>query len=323
MALTITIAVCTHDRPETLRRALASARAQEPSPDETLVVDNAPTDDATREMLESEFPEVRRETEPVLGLDFARNAALREAKGDVVAFVDDDVVLEADAVDVLRRVFADDRVAACTGRVTALCLDTDGQRLFEANGGFDRGEERVTLPDDEHRPLHGRRAPRIAWALSIGSGSCLAVRREAARAVGGFDEALDLGAALPGGGDHDMMWRLLRAGHRVVYEPELRARHEHRKGRDDALRQIIGHQRGLIAMLVKSMREAGGADRRALVAFLAWRLLKPGVRIARRLIGRDVLPVGALLRMWGACLGGLSAYDRARRLAARRREAAA
>ena len=91
-------------------------------------------------------------------------------------------------------------------------LETEGQRLFEANGGFSRGSARVRLPDDAARPLHGRSAPLIAWAISVGCGCSYAVRRDAARALGGFDEALDLGAVLPGGGDHDLLWRALQSG---------------------------------------------------------------------------------------------------------------
>lgn len=322
MTPSISVAVCTRERPDHLRRALRSVSAQVPAPFETVVVDNAPRTEATGTMMRAEFPGVRYVREPVAGLDFARNRALETATGDVVVFLDDDVVLEEGAMTALARTFADASVAACTGRVTALVLDTAGQRLFEANGGFDRGAERIVLPDDAHRPLHGRRAPRIAWALSVGSGSCLAVRREAARALEGFDEALDLGPALPGGGDHDMLWRLLAVGHRVVYEPELRARHEHRRDVDDALRQIVGHQRGLVAMLTKSIAHARGRERGALVAFLLWRLVKPGVRAARRLVGRDVLPLGTILRMWGACFGALRAYAGGRRIAAERKLAA-
>ncbi|HZN96861.1 MAG TPA: hypothetical protein VFB61_03955, partial [Gemmatimonadales bacterium] len=57
-----------------------------------------------------------------------------------------------------------------------------------------------------------------------------------------------------------------------------------------------------------------------LLAYLSWRLLKPGVRLVRRGLGRDPLPAGVLLRMWGNCFMGLSAYPLARRIARTRRE---
>jgi GT2 family glycosyltransferase len=318
----VTAAVCTHGRPPAqLARALASLRAQRSVPAEILVVDNAPLDDATRALVATAFPEVRYVVEPVQGLDFARNRALAGATGDVVAFLDDDAVAAEDWTGALAAVFASDAcVAVCTGRVEALGQDTDGERIFEANGGFGRGLTRIRLPADAGRPLHGRSAPLIAWAVSVGSGCSYAVRRDVARALGGFDEALDLGAALPGGGDHDLLWRALQAGHSVVYEPAALAWHEHRAQAGSVHAQVVGHQRALLAFLSKHLVQGEGGARGPLAGYLAWRLLKPGVRLARRAFGRDPLPAAVLARMWWNCWAGLVAYPRAQRLARARRE---
>ena len=54
------------------------------------VIDNAPDDDATANIVHQQFPGVRYVHEAVQGLDVARNRALSEARGDVVAFLDDD-----------------------------------------------------------------------------------------------------------------------------------------------------------------------------------------------------------------------------------------
>lgn len=314
--LRLTAAICTRDRPSELRRAVASLLAQEPPPAEILVIDNG------AETIREALPDgVRRLVEPVPGLDFARNRALAAAAGDVVAFLDDDAVAAPGWAAALLRPFADPRVAAVTGRVEPLALDTAAQRLFEANGGFGRGDAAVRLPRDAGRPLHGRRAPLIAWAVSIGSGCSLAVRRAALLALGGFDEALDLGATLPGGGDHDALWRLLEAGLDVVYEPAALALHEHRRELPAACAQIVGHQRALVAFLVKSLARGGGRSperRLGLLAFLAWRLGKPAVRLARRAAGRDPLPAPVLLRMLAGCWQGLWAYPAARRIARQR-----
>ena len=322
----ITVAVCTRQRPEELRRALRSLAAQRPPVAEILVVDNAPADDHTRRLVAEEFPAVRYLIEPVPGLDFARNRALRAAAHDVVAFLDDDAVADPGWAAAIGRAFeAGERVGVCTGRVEALALETDGQRLFEANGGFSRGLTSIRLPGDAVRrdaALHGRRAPLIAWAVSVGSGCSLAVRRSAALALGGFDEALDLGAVLPGGGDHDMLWRVLCAGHEVVYEPEALAWHEHRREARAVHDQIVGHQRALVAFLVKAALAARGRMRGEIAAFLVWRLTKPGARLVRRGLGRDPLPASVLLRMWAHCWRGLVAYPAARRVARTRKAGA-
>lgn len=314
----LSVAICTRNRPRQLRRALESLRSQAVPPGEILVIDNAPADDTTLRLVRGEFPMVRYLREPVPGLNFARNRALQAATGRVLAFLDDDAVADGAWSRALLTVMADPAVGACTGRVLPFALYSEAQRLFEANGGYGRGNSSVRLPRDAGRPLHGRRAPLVAWAVSVGSGCSLAVRRGTALALGGFDEALDMGAFLPGGGDHDILWRMLQADMGVVYEPAALAWHEHRSELAGAYRQLAGHQRALVALLTKIVTGPGGGYRASTLLFLAWRLLKPGVRLGRRAAGRDPLPARALLGMWWSCWSGLVAYPAARRLARRR-----
>jgi len=297
-----------------------SLRLQHPPPAEILVVDNAPANGATRELVERQFPEVRYVVESVPGLDFARNRALQEATQEIVAFLDDDAVADPEWAGSIQRIFIEfPRTGACTGRIDALSLETDAERLFEANGGlFAQREERLRLPADVCDRWSWRCAPPVAWAASVGSGCNLAVRRELALRLGGFDEALDLGPTLPGGGDNDMLWRVLEAGAEVIYEPAARVRHGHRQELDAVFEQIVGHQRALMALLVKATTHSRGVRRLPALAFLCWRLLKPGVRLLRRAVRRDPLPAALLLRVWWHCWRGLGAYATARQLAQQR-----
>jgi GT2 family glycosyltransferase len=155
----------------------------------------------------------------------------------------------------------------------------------------------------------------------VGCGCSYAVRRGTARALGGFDEALDLGSTLPGGGDHDLLWRALSAGHVVVYEPSALAWHEHRRDVEAVHDQIAGHQRAVLAFLAKHLMGSDTRSRPALLGYTGWRLAKPGFRLLRRAVRRDPLPAWLLVRMWWNCWLGLLVYPRARRLARRRREA--
>lgn len=312
---TLSAVICTHGRPDQVARALTSLVEQDVL--EVLVVDNAPDDDVTRRLVEDRFPSVRYVVEPSKGLDFARNRAVAESAGDIVAFLDDDAVATPGWARALASAFDEPSVGLCTVRVEALELETPAQRLFELNGGFGRGLERVRLPADAGRRLHGRRAPLIAWAVSVGSGCSFALRRELALALGGFDDALDVGDPLPGGGDHDMMWRVLMAGYELVYEPEALAYHEHRRDKEGVYAQVAGHQKGLVAFLSKAAVSVRGRRRFSVLAFLLWRLLKPGVRLLRRAVGRDPLPAVVLWRMWGNAIIGPIAYVyvRARRSA--------
>ena len=313
---TMTVAVCTRDRTRQLCRLLDALEQCGPSI-EVLVIDNAPSTSATRELVRERFPTVRYLVEPVPGLDFARNRALRDANGSIVAFIDDDAVPAGDWVETIQAVFAESgRIAVCTGLVTAMSLDTAGARLFEASGGMKRGDRRVHLPPGVGRWPH--RGPLIAWAAGAGVGCSLAVRRDVARALGGFDIALDQGPLLPGGGDIDMVWRALVAGHEVVYEPHVRVWHEHREETAAAECQILGHDRAFMAVLMKALVAAAFRDKPTILAFIAWRLFKPHWRLLRSLAGADALPAGMLARRVMHTWHGLAAYPRARRLALKR-----
>jgi GT2 family glycosyltransferase len=316
----MTAVICTRDRPDLLRRALASLTRLDPAPSELLVVDNAPSDERTAVLVASAFPSVRYVREPVPGLDFARNRALAEAAFPIVAFIDDDAVADPGWSAAFLSIFRErPDVAACTGRVEPLEVETESQRLFEANGGFSRGPDPIRLPEDLAHPLHSRSAPAIAWAVSIGCGCSLAVRKEAVLAIGGFDNALDLGAVLPGGGDLDILWRLLDAGHGLRYQPEALAWHEHRRDMASIERQLVGHQRALLAFLRKSLRHARSENRWRIASFLVWRMVKPVVRLCKRAVGRDPLPAALLARMcWNCWIGALFAYGAAEREARRR-----
>ena len=305
----LAVAICTRNRTAQLQRALRSLADQSLEPDEILVIDNDPADDSSRRLVLEQLPAARYFLEPIRGLDFARNRAWREATSDVLAFLDDDVVASRSWCESMRRVFEEDgSVGACTGRVEALGLETEAQRLFEANGGFVRGNRRLSLPADAAGRLRGLPAPLICWAVSVGAGCSMAFRKSAVDAIGGFDPALDLGSVLPGGGDLDAFWRVLQQGFTVVYEPRALACHEHRRELRAVEDQLVGHQLALITFLTKTQKRSAGAQRFGILTYLLWRLVKPGTRLVRRLVGRDPLPSRVLLRMWGGCIRGLFAY---------------
>ena len=139
----VTVAVCTRDRAADLSRCLEALDALAPAADEIIVVDTGSRDPAVRAVVAA-HPRARYVIEPEAGLDRARNRAIAEASSDIVAFTDDDVVVDVAWVGALRRAFADDpAVQAVTGLVMPLELETPAQVLFERYGGFGRGFRRT------------------------------------------------------------------------------------------------------------------------------------------------------------------------------------
>src|SRR5262249_39237624 len=107
--LTISVAVCTRERPADLARCLSSLEGSTERPLEILVIDNAPDSSTTRLVVE-QFPAVEYYCEPQRGLSAARNAALEHARGDIVAFIDDDAIAHPSWIECARRAFDDPEV---------------------------------------------------------------------------------------------------------------------------------------------------------------------------------------------------------------------
>jgi len=137
----LTAAVCTRNHPADLARCVAALCALDyPGDLEILVVDNAPSDERSVELVRERFPHVRYVREPRPGLDWARNRAILAASGDILAYTDDDVVVDRFWAREIARTFAENPgVMAITGLVEPLELETPAQLAFEQYGGFGRG----------------------------------------------------------------------------------------------------------------------------------------------------------------------------------------
>jgi glycosyltransferase involved in cell wall biosynthesis len=90
--ITVTICVCTRNRPDELRRALSSIQASTIPPCQVIVSDDG-DDDRTMRVVRSFYPEVQYVVGPHQGLGPNRNAVVRPAVGSHVLFLDDDASL--------------------------------------------------------------------------------------------------------------------------------------------------------------------------------------------------------------------------------------
>lgn len=252
--VTVTIASFrnTESTIETVRRVLAGSW----EPLEVVVVDN----DAAHTSLDAAFaaafgqePRVRWVHEPRQGLSFARNAGLAAAKGSVVVFTDDDVLVDEDWVAHLVAGFdAVADVACVTGAILPAEQETQAQLWLEEYGGFHKGFRREIFNLTTHR----RSTPLYPYdSGQFGSGANMAFRTETLRALGGF--AADLGAGTPahGGEDLDVLRRVVSAGYTVVYEPAAVMWHRHRRSMEALRRQMFRYGVGLSATVTKWLLE--------------------------------------------------------------------
>ena len=129
----VSVVVCTRNRQDDLLTCVEALERLDYPDLEIVVVDNAPSDDATEVALAGrDFPRVRYAVEPRPGLSHARNLGVAEARGEIVAFTDDDVTVNARWVEALVRGFArTPRVVCVTGLVPAIELETPAQEFFD------------------------------------------------------------------------------------------------------------------------------------------------------------------------------------------------
>ena len=194
----VSVVVPTRNRRALLERALASLDAQRFRDFEVLVVDDA-SDDGTTAWLRETRPAIRvLEMARPVGAAFARNRAVALARGDVVAFLDDD--------DCWHPAFLDAQIAQLDAHPEAE-LATTGHVEVDASG-------RVSRPD--LRPLFAYRDPlvRLLAECPIHTMSVVACRRAAFARIGDFDEKLDI--------VHDLEWylRLAIRGGKLVHCPD-------------------------------------------------------------------------------------------------------
>ena len=196
--MSVSVVVCTMDRPEALARCLDALRACTPAPAQIVVVDQG-----ARPAAVEGVEYVRMAAR---GVSRGRNRGARVAEHELLAFTDDDCVPAPGWIGALERGY-EDGVDGVTGRV----LPLPGEGVA------------VSSRTSTTRRTFGGRG-QTPW--DIGTGGNLSVRRSAFEAVGGFDEALGPGTPARAAEDVDLLYRLANEGFAIRYEPDAVVYHE-------------------------------------------------------------------------------------------------
>jgi cellulose synthase/poly-beta-1,6-N-acetylglucosamine synthase-like glycosyltransferase len=174
-----------------------------------IVVDQAPSAESKEAVARSGL-QVRYEPQTRLGLSASRNLALGLCRTDVLAVTDDDCVPEPSWVEGIVSAFArEPRPHAMTGPVLPLGQPPPGSYAISLR------------PDLRRRDYRGRVIP---WA--VGSGGNFAAPAAVLRDAHGWDGRLGAGTPGMAGEDAEIIYRLMRAGHVVRYEPGAAVSHE-------------------------------------------------------------------------------------------------
>jgi hypothetical protein len=255
-----TVAICSRNRAASLAAAARSVLPQLGDDAELLLVDNDSTDATPAVMvgLAAADPRVRTARQSRRGIAAARNLALEQARGRVVVFIDDDELALPDWLDAFRdflRRHPEGAWAAAGGPYLS-APETPLPAWIEAQyGRFDHGGDERMLP----APL----AP---------AGGNLAVWRNLALAVGGFDESL------PRHEDSALSGQLRAAGHAIWWTPSARVRHLIPASRLTFQAQCRMWFSEGVAVVPFRLRTVKGRGRR--VATLSFRMLAAPIQAA-------------------------------------------
>jgi GT2 family glycosyltransferase len=240
-----TVIVCTRNRAASISETLVALAALETPGVEVVIVDSSEGEEQKNtEKMAQKFG-AKYVIEPRRGLSQARNTGIAAATGEIIAFTDDDCLPEKGWLTQTLKNYSDPSVWACTGRVIQQ-LTGGASGLFEEVAGQDLGtERRVFTPADVQggigfvlanvRKVFAKHMKSSAPApFGIGHGSSLSFRKKVFETLGGFDVRFGGGAPFKGCDDIEMLYRVLKGGHKIVYEPAAVVYHKHRLTSDDS-----------------------------------------------------------------------------------------
>jgi GT2 family glycosyltransferase len=263
-------------------------------------------------------PNIRLINEPRRGLSFARNAGIRSARGKFLVFTDDDTLASCDWLEnLVAPLFSRRDVAAVTGQTLPLKLQTEAEVLFEAYGGLGRGE---TPAEFDRRWLNSNWSRLPLWQIGTTANAAFRADIFSDPAIGLLDERL--GAGSPAGAWEDLylFYRILQAGHVIVYQPGAKIRHAHRENLPELSQQLQAYRRGEVAFCLLALQRE--REWRALLHLLLWipywRVTQLLGELLRRTRGEKRFQLSMVMREYLAYLSGPASlflsHRRARRL---------
>jgi Glycosyltransferases, probably involved in cell wall biogenesis len=221
MLRSVSILICTRDRPEMLETCLRSVLEGTVAAAEVIVVDQS-QDEATRLSVcryQGGKVPVRYLRGKGVGVSRAKNQGIADCTSDIIAFTDDDCLVDPGWIAALIEPLLAGRASASVGRTVSGPAEGDGEETFS-----------VYAPDSAM--VFGPRTH--PWR--VGGGGNFAILRQVLGMTGPFDERFGPGAPLKSAEDMDLVHRLLRGGRRIVYVPEAVVRHRSWRDRDGSRR---------------------------------------------------------------------------------------
>jgi glycosyltransferase involved in cell wall biosynthesis len=235
----ISLIICTYNRSHKLGNLLRSLERLDLAGDfacEVIVVDNNSRDrtrDVVEEVSKASPLVIRYAFEPKRGLGHARNRGIAEARGEILAFTDDDCIPETDWIRVIAAKFSSEPSLAGIGGRVELYDESDQPETI-------RTTREIVEPQSVHQ------------LFRLMAGCNIAFRRHAFEDVGPFDPVFGAGTKIAACEDWDFLYRAYKKGLRIRYDPDVLVYHHHgRKTDAEVNASHLGYTRGQGAFYCK------------------------------------------------------------------------
>ena len=206
--LPVSVVISSRNRPRLLDDTVRSILGGDEIPAEIIVIDQSDVPEPPACCREPHPCPVRHVPSASRGVSGGRNAGAAIARHAVLVFTDDDMLVDGAWLGRLAAaLLAAPYDTAATGRVIAGVADVPG-------GFVPALVEQVTAA------VYSGRLP-----IDVLAGGNMAIHRDAFVAMGGFDVRLGPGSRCPAAEDNDLGFRLLEAGHRILYVPGAMLQH--------------------------------------------------------------------------------------------------
>jgi glycosyltransferase involved in cell wall biosynthesis len=232
----LAVLLCTRNRPDKAKRAVASILDNSLRAFELIVVDQSPDDRTGRALRSFADQRLRYIGTPTVGLARARNIAIRASRAETLVFTDDDCICEPDwLASILAEYERDPSLSGVFGRV----IPYGGMRsdMF-CPAVIDSPERRVV-----DRP--------VIPAIVLGGGNNMSFKRTVFAEIGLFLETLGAGTWLRAGEDTEFIYRALSHRMRFVYSPRPLVHHDNWMSEEEFARLMQGSILGGTAVFTK------------------------------------------------------------------------
>jgi len=299
----------TFSRVDDLERAVRSvSRLRYPAFD-IVVVDNRPVPDRQDydRIAGASDRAVSILHEPRAGISAARNRAFSSCPHDLIAYTDDDSMVEPNWLEALvRPLLVSEAVACSSGLVLPVDICSPEQALFER---LFEGFNRSFVP--RSYPAMAAGDPLFPYAPGrLGTGANMAFRVRWLHQIGGFDVSLGTGTPSRGGEDLAAFVRIILHGGSAAIEPAAIVWHDFRPTADQLKRQVYGYGVGLGAMCLALMIAEPRARRDIVRLFprAAWMYLRSGNCTVRSAEDGEPAPRAWRMRHAAGMLSGPALY---------------